>query len=171
MPSLKVILLGGMQEPGHGAGTVLFGLLTHPEQMATVRAGDEVELAAAIEEGMRWISPIGTQGRRTREPVELGGVELPAGEPVAAVIASANRDEARFERADEFDVSRERARLATFGFGRHFCSGHAFARHLERIALRELLERLPRLELDPAHEVPFSGWEFRAPRELRVRWV
>ena len=87
------------------------------------------------------------------------------------MIASANRDEDRFERPDEFDVRRERTRLATFGFGRHFCSGHAFARHLERIALRELLERMPGIELDPAHEVPFSGWEFRAPRELRVRWV
>ena len=171
MPSLKVILLGGMQEPGHGAGTVLFGLLTHPEQMAVVTDGSDEELAAAIEEGMRWISPIGTQGRRTLAPVELGGVELPAGEPVAAVISSANRDEARFERPDEFDVRRERSRLATFGFGRHFCSGHAFARHLERIALRELLARLPGIELDPAHDVPFSGWEFRAPRELRVRWV
>jgi cytochrome P450 len=171
MPSLKVILLGGMQEPGHGAGTALYALLTHPEQMAIVKAGGELELAAAIEEGMRWISPIGTQGRRTRQPVELGGVELGADEPVAAVIASANRDENRFERPDEFDIGRERTRLATFGFGRHFCSGHAFARHLERIALRELLDRLPGIELDPAHEVPFSGWEFRAPRELRVRWV
>jgi cytochrome P450 len=170
MPSLKVILLGGMQEPGHGAGSALFGLLSHPEQLRVVRAGGEEALVAAIEEGMRWISPIGTQGRRTVAPVELGGVELPAGEPVAAVIASANRDESRFERADEFDVSRGRSRLATFGFGRHFCSGHAFARQLELIALRELLERLPELELDPAHEVPFSGWEFRAPRELRVRW-
>ncbi len=169
MPSLKVILLGGMQEPGHGAGTVMYGLLTHPEQLSAVRAGGDSELAAAIEEGMRWISPIGTQGRRATAPIELGGVELEAGEPVAAVIASANRDETRFERADEFDIGRGRTRVATFGFGRHFCSGHAFARQLELVALRELLDSAPSIELDAAYEVRFRGWEFRAPAELRVR--
>ena len=167
MPSLKVILLGGMQEPGHGAGSVLFALLTHPDALAEVAADLDELLPAAIDEGMRWIAPIGTQGRRTTGPLELEGTELPADAPVAAVIASANRDAARFERPDEFDLHRDRQRLATFGFGRHFCSGHAFARAQERIALRELLRRHPAPEL--AAEVPFSGWEFRAPRELRVR--
>ena len=167
MPSLKVILLGGMQEPGHGAGSVMFALLTHPDALAEVAADLDELLPAAIDEGMRWIAPIGTQGRRTTGPLELEGTELPADAPVAAVIASANRDAARFERPDEFDLHRDRQRLATFGFGRHFCSGHAFARAQERIALRELLRRHPAPEL--AAEVPFSGWEFRAPRELRVR--
>lgn len=133
MPSVKVILLGGMQEPGHGAGSVLLGLLTHPGQLTEVVADPDL-LPAAIEEGMRWISPIGTQGRRAVRAVELGGAELPADAPVAAVIASANRDEGRFPEPDRFDIHRERARHATFGFGRHFCSGHVFARELERIA-------------------------------------
>ena len=170
MPSLKVILLGGMQEPGHGAGSALFGLLSHPDQLAEVRADPEDLLGAAIEEGMRWISPIGTQGRRTTRALELGGVELPADVPVAAVIASANRDEERFERPDAFDLHRDRRRLATFGFGPHFCSGHAFARSLERIALARLLERLPGLRLDPARPPVFAGWEFRAPRTLWCMW-
>ncbi len=83
------------------------------------------------------------------------------------MISAANRDPARFPDPDRFDIHRERRRVATFGFGRHFCSGHAFARAQERIALRALLERYPALEL--AAEPEFSGWEFRAPRELRVR--
>lgn len=170
MPSLKVILLGGMQEPGHGAGSALFALLDHPDQLAEVRADLDGLLAAAIEEGMRWISPIGTQGRRTTRALELGGVELPADAPVAAVIASANRDERRFEHAERFDIRRGRQRNATFGFGPHFCSGHAFARSLERIALRMLLERLPRLRLDPDRPPAFAGWEFRAPRTLWASW-
>ncbi|MBA2347581.1 MAG: cytochrome P450 [Solirubrobacterales bacterium] len=170
MPSLKVLLLGGMQEPGHGAGTVLFCLLTHPEQLADVRADLDALLPAAIEEGMRWAAPIGTQGRRTTVALELGGVALPADAPVAAVLASANRDEARFEDGERFDLHRTRQRAATFGFGPHFCSGHAFARGLERIALRRLLERAPHLALAPGEAVPFSGWEFRAPRALPVRW-
>ena len=167
MPTLKVMLLGGMQEPGHGAGTTLFALLTHPAQLAEVLDDPDALLPAAIEEGMRWIAPIGTQGRRATGPVELGGVTLEADAPVAAVLASANRDETRFPDADAFDIHRPRGRVATFGFGRHFCSGHAFARALERIALRALLERFPRLAL--AGDVPFTGWEFRAPRELPVR--
>ena len=167
MPTLKVILLGGMQEPGHGAGTTLFALLTHPDQLAAVRADPDGLLPAAIEEGMRWIAPIGTQGRRATARVELGGVELPEDAPVAAVLASANRDETRFPDPDRFDLHRPRGRVATFGFGRHFCSGHAFARALERVALRALLDRYPSLEL--ACDVRFSGWEFRAPRELHVR--
>lgn len=167
LPSLKVILLGGMQEPGHGAGSVLYALLTHPEALVEVVADLDGLLPAAIDEGMRWIAPIGTQGRRTTQALELGGAQLPADAPVAAVIASANRDSERFSNPDAFDLHRERKRLATFGFGRHFCSGHAFARAQERIALRELLRRFPRLEL--AAEPEFSGWEFRAPRGLRVR--
>jgi cytochrome P450 len=166
MPSLKVMLLGGMQEPGHGAGSVLYALLSHPDALAEVVGDLDGLLAAAIDEGMRWIAPIGTQGRRTTREIEVGGVELPADAPVAAVIASANRDERRFKEPDRFHLHRERQRVATFGFGRHFCSGHAFARAQERIALRELLRRYPRLSL--AGEPEFLGWEFRAARELRV---
>jgi cytochrome P450 len=166
LPSLKVILLGGMQEPGHGAGSVLYALLAHPEALAEVRADLDGLLPVAIDEGMRWIAPIGTQGRRTTRALRLGDVELPADAPVAAVIASANRDERRFADPNSFDLHRPRQRVATFGFGRHFCSGHAFARAQERIALRELLLRYPKLEL--AGEPEFSGWEFRAARELRV---
>ena len=169
MPTIKVILLGGMQEPGHGAGSVLYALLRHPEQLAEVAADLDGLLPAAIDEGMRWVSPsldppIGTQGRRTTRGLELGGAELPADAPVAAVISSANRDEARFERPDRFDIHRERQRLATFGFGRHFCSGtHSPAP--ERIALRGCSTAPARARPEP--EV--SGWEFRAPRELQVR--
>ncbi len=167
LPSLKVMLLGGMQEPGHGAGSVLYALLRHPQQLAELRADLDRLLPAAIDEGMRWISPIGTLGRRTTEEVELGGARLPADVAVAAVISSANRDPDRFAEPDRFDMHRDRGRLATFGFGHHFCSGHAFAKAQERIALRALLERHGELEL--AAEPPITGWEFRAPRELRVR--
>lgn len=118
---------------------------------------------------MRWIAPIGTQGRRTTRQLRLGDAELPADAPVAAVIASANRDPKRFAEPERFELHRGKQRLATFGFGRHFCSGHAFARAQERIVLAGLLDRYPDLSL--IAEPPISGWEFRAPRELRVRLV
>jgi cytochrome P450 len=170
LPSLKVLILGGMQEPGHGAGSVLWLLLRHPEQLADVRADLDGLLPGAIEEGMRLIAPIHTQERIATEATELAGVTIPAGDAVAAVIASANRDESRFANPDAFDLDRPRTRVGTFGFGTHFCSGHAFARAQERIARRVLREALPSLALDPAEETVFSGFEFRATRRLPVRW-
>jgi cytochrome P450 len=170
LPSLKVIILGGMQEPGHGAGSVLWCLLRHPTQLAEVRADLEGLLPAAIDEGMRLIAPIHTQERIAIDDTELAGVTIPAGDAVSAVVASANRDETRFARPDAFELHRPRARLGTFGFGTHFCSGHAFARQQERIALRVLLEELPSLALDSDEDTVFSGFEFRAPRRMAVRW-
>ncbi|WP_284735858.1 cytochrome P450 family protein [Dongia deserti] len=82
LPSIKVALLGGMQEPGHGAGTVLVGLLTNPEQMKALRSDLDRLLPKAVDEGLRWVAPIGTQMRRATRDVELGGVTIPAGAPV-----------------------------------------------------------------------------------------
>jgi cytochrome P450 len=158
LPSLLVILLGGMQEPGHGAGSALAALLEHPEQTAEVAADPAGLVPLAVEEGLRLIAPIGTQLRSTTEDVEIGGATIPAGEPVALVIASANRDEQRYAEPDRFDIHRPRQQHAAFGFGRHFCSGHAFARQQEAIGLRRLFERLPDIRLDPARPPELRGW-------------
>lgn len=169
MPSLKVIILGGMQEPGHGAGSCLYGLLTDPDQLALVRADPE-RWDDAVHEGLRWVAPIGTQTRQAIDDVEVGGTVIPRGAAVGAVVASACRDEAEFDDPDVFDIRRERRPNAAFGFGPHFCAGHAFARGQERIALRMLVEAMPDLALDPAYDVDFRGWEFRAPSALHVTW-
>lgn len=169
LPSLKVIILGGMQEPGHGAGSCLYGLLSDPDQLALLRAEPE-RWDDAVHEGLRWVAPIGTQTRQATQDVEVGGTVVPAGAPVGAVVASACRDENLFDDPDRFDIRRDRIPNAAFGFGPHFCAGHAFARGQERIALRLLVESMPDLALDPAHAVEFRGWEFRAPAELHVTW-
>lgn len=169
MPSLKVIILGGMQEPGHGAASCLVGLLQHPDQLAWVRE-DPSRWDDAVHEGLRWVAPIGTQTRQATTEVEIAGTVLPAGAPVAGVVASACRDERVFDRPDEFDVRRPRVPNAAFGYGPHFCAGHAFARGQERIALQVLVDALPDLRLDDDHAIEFRGWEFRAPTALHVRW-
>lgn len=169
LPTLKVILLGGMQEPGHAAGSTLVGLL-ESGQVADVVA-DPTLVRDAVEEGLRWISPIGTQTRRAVVETELGGVTVPAGANLGLLVSSANRDESVWgDDADRFDQHRPRRNHAAFGFGPHFCSGHHFSRVQMRIALSRLLERLPGLRLDPERHPVFSGWEFRAPRHLHVRW-
>jgi cytochrome P450 len=169
MPSLKVIILGGMQEPGHGAGSCLAGLLADPQQLDLLRREPE-RWDDAVHEGLRWVAPIGTQTRQAMADVDLGGTTIPAGAPVGAVVASACRDAALFADPDRFDITRPRRPNAAFGFGPHFCAGHAFARAQERIALCTLVEALPGLALDRRHDVVFRGWEFRAPTSLHATW-
>jgi cytochrome P450 len=168
LPSVKVTLLGGMQEPGHGAGTVLTGLLQNPDQYEAVRDDKAKYLTLAVDEGLRWVAPIGTQMRLSKVDVELGGTFIPAGQPVAAVLASANRDESRFENADAFDIFRNKSNHASFGFGNHFCAGKWFAKSQIEIALSVLLEHIPHMKLNALQPIAFRGWEFRAPTALHV---
>ena len=171
LPTLKVILLGGMQEPGHAAGSTVVGLLSSAEQREAIAADPAGRVGDAVEEGLRWVSPIGTQTRRALRDVELGGVVVPAGANLGLLVSSANRDEDVWgPTADAFDLFRPRRNHAAFGFGPHFCSGHHFSRVQMRIAIQRLFERLPGLRLDPERPPVFSGWEFRAPSHLHVRW-
>jgi cytochrome P450 len=171
MPTLKVVLLGGMQEPGHAAGSTVYGLLSNPDQAAALAADPAGLSEAAVEEGLRWISPIGTQTRRVARDTELAGVPLPAGANVGLLVSSANRDERVFgASAEDYDLTRSITGPAVFGFGPHFCTGHAFSRVLVQLAVRRLFERLPGLRLDPDNPPRLRGWEFRAPATLHVRW-
>jgi cytochrome P450 len=170
LPTLKVILLGGMQEPGHAAGSTVVGLLESGQSEA-LAAEPSGLVRDAVEEGLRWVSPIGTQTRRALVETELGGVAVPTGANLGVLVSSANRDEAVWgPTADEYDLFRPRRNHAAFGFGPHFCSGHHFSRVQMRIAIQHLFERFPGLQLDPERPPVFDGWEFRAPQHLHVRW-
>ena len=168
LSNLKLILLGGMQEPGHALGICVWALLTHPETLARVRA-DGGLIRPAVEEALRWHSPVGTQTRQVTRPAALSGAELKPGDPLAAVLASANRDERHWADPDVYDIDRRGAHAA-FGLGAHHCAGAPLARYEVRLPLELLLDRFPRLRLDPNHAVELSGWEFRAPTALHVRW-
>ncbi len=169
MPTLKVILLGGMQEPGHGGGSTLVGLLTHEGQWKALVEDPAGRVRAAVDEGLRWISPIGAQERHCSHGATVAGTEIPAGANVAAIIASANRDRTVWgDDADAYDLFRRPRRSAAFGFGKHFCVGHHFSKVQLWVALRGLAERFPRLRLDDAQPPRITGWEFRAPRNLDV---
>ena len=169
LSNLKLILLGGMQEPGHALGICVWALLTHPETLARVRA-DRGLIRPAVEEALRWHSPVGTQTRQVTQPVTLSGVDLQPGDALAAVLASANRDERHWPDADRYDIDRRGAHAA-FGLGAHHCAGAPLARYEVRLPLEMLLDRFPALRLDPDHEVELSGWEFRAPTALHVLWT
>ena len=168
-PSLKVILLGGMQEPGHAAGSTLLGLFTRPDQLARV-AADPALVPTAVTEGLRWIAPIGAVERQATRDTVVAGEAIAAGDIVEIILGSANRDERRFERPDEYDIDRPRQSHMAFGNGEHFCSGHYFSRQLERIALAELLSALPGLRRHPDRDPVVRGWTFRAPKQLHAVW-
>jgi cytochrome P450 len=170
MPTIRVIILGGLQEPGHAAANSTYGVLLDPQQRAEMLADPEQWAPAAVNEGLRWIAPIGVTVRRTTRETELAGVALPKGAVMGVVLGSANRDETRYEHAERFDMHRGRQTHAAFGYGSHFCSGHFISRHIERIALEEAFRGLPELRLDPDQPVIERGWRFRGVKHLPVLW-
>ena len=166
--NLKVMIVGGMQEPGDAIGIGLWALLSHPEQAEQVKA-DSGLIKPAVEEGFRWHSPVGTSTRQTMKPTTLSGVELEEGALIAAVVASANRDDRHWREPDRYDITRKGAHLA-FATGSHHCVGAWLARAETRTAFRVLFERLPNLRLDEDHPTELHGWEFRRPLHLHVKW-
>ena len=168
MPSLKLVLLGGLQEPAHGGATIAHCLLTHPDQLDAVRSDPDL-VSAAVEEGLRWTAPIGNLLRGVAPGTSLGGVDLPDDARVILVVSSANRDrEVWGTTADEFDIFRPRRTHLSFATGPHYCIGHHFARVQLRTAIRLLLDRFPRLQLDPLQVVEYRGHEYRSPTSLPV---
>ena len=167
--NVKLVVLGGMQEPRDLLGLLLFALLTHPAELARVSA-DRSLIGSAIEETLRWQSPVGSLTRRTSRATSLAGQMLPKGATVAAVIASANRDERRWPEPDRFDIRRGQSFHLAFGAGPHTCVGAGLARLQASLALPALLDSLNNLRLDDPGAVEIRGWEFRGPRALRVSW-
>ncbi|MCP3732597.1 cytochrome P450 [Sphingomonas sp. MG17] len=170
MPTMRVIILGGLQEPGHGAANAAYGVLDDKEQSGLMRTEPSTWALKAYDEGLRWIAPIGVTPRVARQDFEIAGTRVPEGASVAIVLASANRDEGRWENAEAFDMRRKKKANATFGYRPHFCSGHYLSRAAGRIALEEAFARLPGLRIDADKPVNVKGWRFRGVVNLPARW-
>jgi cytochrome P450 len=167
--NLKVMIVGGLQATTDLIALSLWAILSHPEQLEDVR--DDPKLVdRAIEEAARWHSPVGTSTRQTTRDTELAGVKLERGALVAAVLASANRDEHNWTDPDTYDLHRSEGGHLAFATGPHLCIGARLARYETRTAWRVLLDRLPGLRLDPDRPIEIYGWEFRSPRHLHIQW-
>jgi cytochrome P450 len=118
----------------------------HPDQQALLRSG-EVTIEQAIEELLRYESPIQYLARTTTREVEVDGVAIPAHARVALLYGAANRDPRRYEQPDVLDLAREQKRHLAFGNGIHFCLGAPLARLEARIALTAFFERVERYEV------------------------
>ena len=165
--NLKIAIGGGINEPRDALNTILFGLLTNPEQCAqVVRDGD---WDRAFEEGIRWIAPISVSSRVAREDTELRGCAIPKGETVMTIQASANRDEDVVENGEVFDVYRDRAPHQSFGNGPHFCMGtHVARRAIAQVMLPMLFDRFPRMSLPDPGAVIWRGFGFHGALNLPV---
>jgi cytochrome P450 len=171
LPTLKVIILGGMQEPGHGAASTTYALLSDPEALARVQADLETMVPVALEEGLRWMSPIGTQTRQVRREVELGGATLPVGARVGSVVASANRDESVFPDPDRYSLDRRAARTPPSASACTPASGTPSRAGRSRSPCGRLLEAHPDLRLDDSVQTSSAVGSSGLPGPCRSAWA
>jgi cytochrome P450 len=164
---LRLLLPAGAETTYRSSSNLMFGLLTNPDQLAALR-DDRSLMPQAIEEGIRWDPPLTSIGRTCTKDTVVEGVLIPAGASVQVCMAAADRDPARWDRPDEFDIFREPKQHMAFAFGPHMCLGMHLARMETTVAVNALLD-LPDLRLDPdAEDVHISGLAFRAPARLPV---
>ena len=165
---LRLLLPAGAETTYRSSSNLIFGLLTHPEQLEAVKR-DRSLIARAMEEGLRWETPLTGIGRLCTEDTEVCGVAIPKGAMVQVSLGAANHDETRWEEPTRFDIFRPPKQHMAFAFGPHRCLGMDLARMETEVVLNSLLDRLPNLRLDPAAEdVHITGRIFRAPRRLPV---
>ena len=141
-----LIFIAGHETTVNLIGNGLLALLRHPEQLERVRS-DPALVAGAVEELLRYDSPVQRTARIATEDVELGGKVIPKHALVVAAIGAANRDPEQFAEPDRFDIARADNHHLAFGFGIHFCLGAPLARVEAQIAIEALLRRMPRMAL------------------------
>lgn len=164
---LRLLVPAGAETTYRLIGTTLFALLTHPQALAAVRS-DSSMLDLAIEETLRWESPVQYVTREASEDLHIAGTDVARGSLLSACLGSANRDETHYARPDEFDLQRNPEDHVAFGLGPHFCAGSFLARAEARIAVATLLERLPNLRLQPGETPRMQGLAFRSPDRIPV---
>lgn len=164
---LRLLLPAGLETTYRSSGNLLYLLLTHRDQFDAVNADHEL-IGQAIEEGLRYETPLTTVQRFATEDTEIDGVPIPAGSVIDVCIGSANRDENRWERAEEFDIFRKRVPHLSFAAGEHTCMGLHLARMETRVAVETLLTRLTDIELHTDTDPHIHGQPFRSPTAIPV---
>lgn len=166
---VQLLLVGGQETTANLINNAILCFIEHPAQLDRLRAAPEL-LPAAIEEVLRYRSPVQWMPRATRRAVEIHGQVIPAGKLVLPVIGSANRDPKQFPDADHFDITRAPNPHLAFGHGIHACLGAPLARLEARTALADFLERAQEFAL--ASDEPWEPREalhVHGPSRLPVR--
>lgn len=155
--TLLLVFVAGFETTTGLLGMAAHALLTHPDQWALV-AADPSLVPQAVEEALRWDTPVQMTERIAGRADVIGGVPIPEGANVTTVMTAANRDPAQHPDPHRFDVTRTGSKVLSFSAGPHYCLGAALARIEATVALRRLLARFPRLALagDPVRRESFS---------------
>ena len=159
------LLVAGHETTTSLIGSSLYTLLRHPEQWRLVQ-DDPGLLRPAIEEVLRYESPVSRQPRVVRADTVLGGKTLRKGQTAFQMLNAANRDPAHFADPERFDIRRQDSRHMGFGFGIHFCVGALLARTESHIALSTVMRRMPEIRL--AAEAPDWDVDRRNGRVLKT---
>jgi cytochrome P450 len=164
---VTLLLVAGNETTTNLIGNAVAALLDHPQQLARI-AADPRLVAGAIEETVRFDSPIQLVFREALQDVEIAGVRIPAGAIVVPLIGSANRDERRFPEPDRFDVTRNPQGHVGFGFGKHFCLGASLARLEAKAALEALAPALLRRRRREDRLARVDSFLVRGPSRLTL---
>jgi len=164
-----LLFAAGFETTTHLIGNGLLALLRHPDEMARLRA-DRSLVRPAVEELLRYDSPVQIAVRTAYEDLSIGGHEIEAGSVVLALLGAANRDPARFRDPEHLDVGRDEAPPMSFGGGIHFCLGAALARLEGQIVLGRLLDRFGSMELVGGPPTHRDSLTLRGLVDLRVRF-
>ena len=148
-----LILIGGDETTRHVISGGMYELLRRPDQM-TKLVENPARVPRAVEEMLRWVSPVQNMTRTVARDIHLRGQLLREGDKLLLLYPSANRDEKVFLRSSEFDVERSPNEHIAFGYGAHFCLGASLARLELRVMFEEIVKRMPDLELAEAEEPP-----------------
>jgi cytochrome P450 len=166
---LVLLLVAGNETTTTLIGNAVLALLDHPGEQKRLR-DDPALLPTAIDEVLRFSSPVQFDPRRVTRATEISGTPIAENTMVLCWLGSANRDEDVFDRPDTFDVGRRDNPHIAFGFGVHHCLGHNLARLEARVALEVLLERTTHFERIDAEPLPLHPSPvFRAVTKLPLR--
>jgi cytochrome P450 len=168
MANLVLLFIAGHETTTNLLGNGLLALLAHPDQLERLRR-DPALMPGAVEEMLRYESPVNMVARTTVEPWDLGDVTVPAGEVLYCLIGAANHDPAVFYQPDRFDIGRIANPQLSFGGGVHYCVGAPLARLEAEVAFSALLQRFPRLTLDQAEPAWRPMINLRGLKALQIR--
>jgi len=145
----------------------MYTLLRHPEQMAELRNNPEL-IRSAVEELLRYESPVQFAGRAAKEEMEIHGVRVRQGQLVVFMLAAANRDPQQFRDPDHLDLKRSPNPHLAFGAGEHFCIGNQLARLEGQVAILKMVQQFPRMRLATQSPEWAPNFGFRSLKELPV---